>query len=121
MLATFRPLTKTKLMQSFCLISLYGSSLWKACSAELRSLEVAFYNLLRKIWNLPLRCHTGILHCVNNVVIDRCSKLVISAKKAGSQLLTDVFDEATTLVYTSAGPRLSATVQRNYVPSSSGT
>ena len=48
MLATFRPcnpLTKTKLMQSFCL-SLYGASLWKVSSAELRSLETPYNNLL---------------------------------------------------------------------------
>ena len=69
MLATFRPcdpFTKTKLMQGFCL-SLYGSLLWMASSKELHSLEVAYNNLLRRIWNLPCNCHTDILHRVGGV------------------------------------------------------
>ena len=56
------PLVKTKLFDSFCL-SLYGSALWFSSSPELRSLEVSFNNILRRIWSLPRMCHTGILHC----------------------------------------------------------
>ena len=44
------PKTKTKLMQNFCL-SLYGASLWMASSSEIQSLETAYNNLIRKIWN----------------------------------------------------------------------
>ena len=111
MLTIFRscdPKTKTKLMQSFCL-SLYGASLWMASSPEIRSLETAYNNLIRKIWNLPRRCHTAILHrvarvcSIYNMIITRCKKLVASARNAGSQLLSDVFMEATTLVYTNVG------------------
>ena len=58
--------TKTKLFQSYCL-SLYGSSLWKSSCPELASLEVAFNNILRKIWLLPRQCHTAILHLVSNM------------------------------------------------------
>ena len=94
------------------------SSVWfiTASSAELWSLDI---NILRKIWNLPRRCHAGILHCIGgvrsiyNVVIEHCSKLV--------------YDEATTLVYTSAGYNSWCSarhwrykvMQRNYVHSPS--
>ena len=66
MLSFLRPcdlVTKTKLMHSFCR-SLYGASLWKASSLELWSLEIAYTNILRKIWRLPRHCHTFILHCI---------------------------------------------------------
>ena len=111
MLTIFRPcdpVTKTKLMQSFCL-SLYGASLWMASSHQIQSLETAYNNLLRKIWNLPRRCHTAILHrvagvsSIYNMIVTRCNKLVASAKESGSSLLSDVFTEATTLVYTNVG------------------
>ena len=65
MLTIFRlcdPYIKTKLMQSFC-HSLYGASLWMA-SPELRFLETAYNNLLRKNWSC---CHTAILHRVAGV------------------------------------------------------
>ena len=103
------PYTKTKLMQSFCL-SLYGASLWKASSPDIWSLETAFNNPLRRIWNLPRRGHTAILHHVagvssiyNNMIITCCKKLVASARRVGSQLLRDVLSEASTLVYTNVG------------------
>ena len=76
----------------------------------IRSLETAYNNLIRKIWNLPRRCHTAILHRVarvcsiyNYMIITRCKKLVASDRNAKSQLLSDVFMEATTLVYTNVG------------------
>ena len=66
MLHTFAccdPIVKTHLFSSFCL-SLYGAALWKSSNPQLKSLEVAFNNILRKIWSLPRYCHTAILHCV---------------------------------------------------------
>ena len=80
-----------------------------ASSPEIWSLETAYNNLIRKIWYLPRHCHTAILHCVVRVssiynrIITRCKKLVASARNAGSQLLSDVFTEAKTLVYTNVG------------------
>ena len=82
-LSTFyaaNPVVKTTLFRSFCLSrSLYGSALWRLSSSSLRSLEVTFNNLLRKIWKLPRQCHTSILHCTSslqslfNVVVYRSS------------------------------------------------
>ena len=54
-------LTKTSLLQSFCL-SLPGSATWKLSCLQLKSLEVTFNNTLRKVWSLPRKCHTSILH-----------------------------------------------------------
>ena len=81
------PNTKTKVTQSFCL-SLYGASLWMAYSPEIRSLETAYNNLIKKIWNLSRRCHTAILHrvasvcSIYNMIITRCKMLVASARNA---------------------------------------
>ena len=102
------PAVKFKLMCSYCL-SLYGCSLWRVSSTEMCAMEVAFNNIVRKIWSLPRRCHTAILHCtagvtsLYNTVISRSQKLVALAKKSGSCLLMEVFREAKTLVYTSSG------------------
>ena len=53
------PLVLTKLYQSYCL-SLYSSCLWSLSCPALHSLEVAFNNILRKIWKLPRRSHIGL-------------------------------------------------------------
>ena len=45
-------------------VSHYMNLLWFSSSSELRSLEITFNNILRKIWSLPRACHTGILHPV---------------------------------------------------------
>ena len=101
------PLTKTRLFQSFCL-SLYGCALWKTSSPQLRYLETTFNNIIRKIWILPRRCHTSILHLVSglhslfNVVIERSRRVILQALKT-SGLLAEVFAESQSLAYTSFG------------------
>ena len=68
-LATFsscNPYIKTILFNSHCL-SLYGAALWNITCKQLNSLEVAFNNILRRIWRLPRRCHTRILHKVSHM------------------------------------------------------
>ena len=91
---------------------LYGSALWFSSSPELRSLEVFFNNILRRIWSLPRMCHTGILHCtahlnsIYNIVIQRSSKLLSVALKSQSSLVHDVFAQSSTLTYTSQGYNL---------------
>ena len=54
------PIILTRLFQSSCL-SLYGSALWTLSCPALYHLEVAFNKILRKIWHLPYRSHTGII------------------------------------------------------------
>ena len=92
---------------SFCL-SLYGSALWRLSSSRLRSLEVTFNNLLRKIWKLPRHCHTSILHCISSLqslfnVIYRSSMLCQKARSTGIRLICDIFTDALQLSYTTFG------------------
>ena len=111
LLSTFyaaNPAVKTLLFRTFCL-SLYGSALWRLSSSSLRSLEVTFNNLLRKIWKLPRHCHTSILHCISslqslfNIVIYRSSMLCQKARATGIPLIRDIFAEAPQLSYTTFG------------------
>jgi len=84
---------KTNLLRSFCL-SLYGCGLWKISSPLVRSLEVAFNNIQRRVWSRPRRCHTCILHQVAglhslyNTILDRASKMLHSAVYSPSTLIT---------------------------------
>ena len=57
---------KTFLIQSFCL-SLYGGILWKLNTSGINRLEVALNKILRKIWHLPPRSHSSIVHIVAQV------------------------------------------------------
>ena len=102
------PHTKSILFQSFCL-SLYGSALWNVSSPELQHLKVACNNILRKIWSLPQKCHTSILHLVASIqsiynsTIIRSNRLVVAAINSSSRILADVFCESSFLTYTSCG------------------
>ena len=103
MLTIFRscdPQTKSKLIQSFCL-SLYGSALWMASLSELYSLAVSFNNLLRKIWSLPCRCHTVILHCVGG--LNGIYNIVIARSNKRGLAFWQMYLLKLTLVYTSLG------------------
>ena len=101
-------LTKSTLFMSFCL-SLSGSAIWSIACPQLKSLEVTFNNILRKIWGLPRRCHTSLLHLtaaldsVFNNVYDRSLRLVNSAINSDSIILHDVFYQSSKLVYCFAG------------------
>ena len=71
---------------------------------QLKSLEVAFNNILRRIWKLPRNSHTSILHKVAQLdsIYNRVIKLsdCFSRKMCGSKssLLRDCYN----LFYTSA-------------------
>ena len=60
------PVVKTFLIQSFCL-SLYGGILCKLNTSGMNRLEVALNKILRKIWHLPPRSHSSIVHIVAQV------------------------------------------------------
>ncbi len=113
MLYTFSaadPFVKTRLLQSFCL-SLHGCPHWSLSCTALSSLEVdlAFNNVLRRIWGLPRNCHTWILHLtahlpsIFNVVSSRSSTLLNCALKCPSSVVRSVFQKCSTLVYTCTG------------------
>ena len=76
-LYTFRyldPFLLTFLFKMYCL-SLYGCILWSLSSSSLKSLQVSFNKILRKIWHLPRNSHTSIVLCtarisfVSNLII----------------------------------------------------
>ena len=98
----------TKLFESYCL-SLYGAPLWKLGSPQLKSLEVSFNNILRKIWRLPRNCHTRILHLVANLpgfVNKTVLKTVLFIRRVCSSfspLISHVFSSCFSLVYTFTG------------------
>ena len=101
-LATFPfvgPHILTKLFQSYCL-SLYGSCLWSLSCPALLGIEVAFNNILRKLWHLPRRTHTGIVHSVANlislfnVICHRSYRLLISALNSPSLIVKLIFAES---------------------------
>ena len=54
------------LLRSYCL-SLYGCCLWSLNSSSINVIEIALNKILRKIWHLHLRSHTGIVYCVSQI------------------------------------------------------
>ena len=93
------PLTKMKLLQSYCL-SLYGSCLWRLDCEELNSLSASFNNIIRRIWNLPRISRTSIVHSVgsvvgiHNIVYNRFSSLCTSALLHHSSLVRTIFTDS---------------------------
>ena len=102
------PIILTRLFQSYCL-SLYGSALWTLSCPALYHLEVAFNKILRKIWHLPYRSHTGIVHLVANLdslynlVFRRSNSLLFAAAKCPSILVQSVFLQSTSICYCFCG------------------
>ena len=69
LLCTFKflnPLIMTFLLKFSCL-SLYGCCLWSLNTPAITIIEIALNLILRKVWHLPSRAHTGIGHCVAQV------------------------------------------------------
>ena len=53
-------------LRSYCL-SLYGCYLWSLNSSSINVIEIALNKILRKIWHLHPRSHTGIVHYVSQI------------------------------------------------------
>ena len=100
-------IVKSKLLQVYCL-ALYGSALWNISSGSLKTIEVAFNNILRRIWSVPQHTHTRILHClaglssVFKMVLARSKSLIYSASSS-SFPVSVIFHEASQLAHTFAG------------------
>ena len=58
-------------IQVYCL-ALYGSTLWNISSSSLKTIEVAFNNILRQIWSVPQRTYTFAVF--NNIFGSRYTK-----------------------------------------------
>ena len=74
------PFVKCFLIKAYCL-SLYDCTLWSLSCKSLNVIEVAINNEFRKVWNLPFKSHTAIVHCVArifpicNLIFHRFNKL----------------------------------------------
>jgi hypothetical protein len=102
------PFVKCFLIKSYCL-SLYGSPLWSLSSSSIKLIEVALNKLLRKVWNLPHKSHTGIVHCtaqiptVSNMLYDRFCSLFSCAISSYSSVVRSVFADSAQYVYSFTG------------------
>ena len=100
--------TKSQLFYSYCL-SLYGSVLWNfgRSKSSLNRLQITVNTILRRIWHLHRRCHTSILHMVSgtdsiiSLLILRHDRLLRHALRSHSQLATAIFQQCSSLAYTS--------------------
>ena len=102
------PVVLTRLFQTYCL-PLSGSALWSLSCPALYHIEVAFNKVLRRIWHLPSRSHTGIVHCtanldiLYNLVYRRSNSLLSAALKCPSLLVRSIFRQSTSLAYSFCG------------------
>ena len=98
----------TRLYRSFCL-SLHGSALWNLSCKAFYIVEVVFNNILRRIWRLPARTHTAILHSVDglqsmyNTAAQRSKSLLCSIYNCPSHPVQPVFRHFVTSCYTFSG------------------
>ena len=98
------PVVKTFLIQSFCL-SLYGGILWKLNTSGINRLEVALNKILRKIWHLPPRSHSSIVHIVaqvntvKNLLYYRFLTFLKNTLSSPSPLVRSVFHDTCHLAY----------------------
>ena len=102
------PAIPTRLFQSYCL-PLYGSALWSLSCSALYHIEVTFNKILRRIWHLPNRSHTGIVHSVAkldslyNLVYRRSNSLVFTALRCPPVLVRSIFIQSVTTCYSFCG------------------
>ena len=102
------PYILTRLFQSYCL-SLYGSGLWLLSSPALQNIEVAFNKILHRIWSLPLRSHSCIVHLVANLhslfnVIYCCSNsLLLAATQCPSLFVRTIFHDSSLFCFSFCG------------------
>ena len=103
------PDVKTVLFQSHCLSLYHGAALWNIKYKQLKSLEIAFNNILRRIWWLPRKCHTSILHSVArldsiyNRTVRLSDRLNSNACNSKHLLIRDTFSASSRLAYTPSG------------------
>ena len=110
-LYTFRsadPVVKTFLIKMYCL-SLYGCHTWSLSSKCLLQIQVAMNKILRKVWNLPHRSHTSIVHrtadipAICNIVYSRSCKFLSRSLLSYAPIVSSIIRESSSLVYTFLG------------------
>ena len=102
------PVVKTYLIKMYCL-SLYGCPLWSLSSKSLICLQIELNKRLRKVWNLPLRSHSSVVHCiarvpsVTNIVLSRFGQYLSSISQLTSPIVSLIFDQVAAPPYNFLG------------------
>ena len=102
------PVVKTYLIKMYCL-SLYGCPLWSLSSKSLNCLQIELNKILRKVWNLPLRAHSSVVHCiarvpsVKNIILSRFDRFLSSISQLTSPIVSLIFDQVAVLPYNFLG------------------
>ena len=102
------PVVKTYLIKMYCL-SLYGCPLWSLSSKSLNCLQIALNKILRKVWSLPLRSHSSVVHCiarvpsVTNIILSRFDRFLSSISQLSSPIVSLIFDQVAVLPYNFLG------------------
>ena len=92
------PLVKIKLFQPYCL-SLYDSSLWKLSCREIKTFEVAFNKILRRIIFTYSYSYCSLPSCKVSLTSSLIARLLLAAAKASPSDM--VFSDSSKLIYTS--------------------
>ena len=102
------PVVKTYLIKMYCL-SLYGCSLWSLSSKSLNCLQITLNKILIKVWNLPLRSHSSVVHCiarvpsVMNIPHSHFDRFFSSISQLTFPIVSLIFDEVAVLPYNFLG------------------
>ena len=104
------PFILTRLFQSYCM-SLYGSSLWALSCPAIHNLEIAYNKILRRIWRLPNRRHTGISFTVWLIWIvysmlchgALANSLRLAASRCSSTFVQSIFQSSALSCYSFCG------------------
>ena len=92
----------------YCL-SLYGCPLWSLSSKSLNCLQIVLNKILRKVWNLPIRSHLSVVHCiarvpsVTNIFLSRFDRLLFPVPQLTSPIVSLIFDQVAVLPYNFLG------------------
>ena len=82
---------------------------WKISNKQIKALQITLNNILKKVWRLPRRCHTGILHCIANleslynIILSQFSKIFDQVMKFKSAPVRNVFLWLAICPYTTYG------------------
>ena len=99
---------KSFLIHAYCL-SLNGCLLWSLSSKSIHLIEVALNKILRKVWNLPSRSHTNIVHSVvhlpsiSDIVFKRFSTFFNRGVVSTSCVISRILSQSSLLAYTFTG------------------
>ena len=96
--------------KAYCL-SLYDCTLRSLSCKSLHVIQVAINNVFRRVWNLPFKSHTAIVHCVAyifpicNLIFHRFNKIISysHALSHSSAIVKSIFLRSSSLIYTSFG------------------